>query len=344
MARHGGDWMGYRIEYGAEPLDFSASVSPLGVPETVQAALRDAAGACDRYPDPLCRELCAAIAAKEGVEPSQVLCGGGASDLIYRMAYAAKPKRALVTAPCFGEYEAALAAAGCEVVRWALDGSFRLDAGVLDALDGSLDLVILCQPNNPSGVSVDPALLREIVSRAACRVAVDECFVDFLDQPEAYTMTRALAAHENLLVLKALTKSHALAGARLGWALCADAAFLDAMRRAGAPWAVSSLAQAAGLAALRDTAYLARVRELVRTERAWLYGELCSLGLRIVAGEANFLLFRCDTPLDEPLRERGILLRGCGDFAGLDESFYRVAVRTHEDNLRLIAAIGEVLP
>lgn len=343
MARHGGDWLGYRIEYGAEPLDFSANVSPLGVPETVRSALRDAAGACDRYPDPLCRELCAAIAAKEGVKPAQVLCGGGASDLIYRMVCAARPRRALVTAPCFGEYEAALAAAGCEVVRYPLDASFRLDALVLDALDASIDLVILCQPNNPSGVSVDPALLREIVARAPCRVAVDECFVDFLDAPEAYTMTRELAAHANLLVLKALTKSHALAGVRLGWALCADTAFLDAMRRAGPPWAVSSLAQAAGLAALRDTAYLARLRELVRTERAWLYGALSALGLRVVAGEANFLLFRCDTPLDAPLRERGILIRSCGDFAGLDESFFRVAVRTHADNVRLVAAIGEVL-
>lgn len=344
MARHGGDWMGYRIEYGAEPLDFSASVSPLGVPEGVQAALRDAAGACDRYPDPLCRELCAEIAAREGVEPSQVLCGGGASDLIYRMAYAAKPRRALVTAPCFGEYEAALEAAGCEVVRWALDGSFRLGEDVLDALDASLDLVILCQPNNPAGVSVDPALLRRIVARAPCRVAVDECFLDFLDAPEAYTMTRALAAQPRLLVLKALTKSHALAGARLGWALCADTAFLDAMRRAGPPWAVSSLALSAGLAALRDTGYVKRVRELVRSERAWLYGELSALGLRVVPGEANFLLFRSDVPLDAPLRERGILIRNCGDFAGLDESYYRAAVRTRADNLRLIEAIGEVLP
>ncbi|MBQ7713283.1 MAG: aminotransferase class I/II-fold pyridoxal phosphate-dependent enzyme, partial [Oscillospiraceae bacterium] len=282
-----------------------------------------------------------AVAADEGVPAAWALCGSGASDLIYRAVFAAKPRRALVTAPCFGEYEAALEAAGCDVVRYPLDGDFRLDAGVLDALRG-VELAFFCQPNNPSGVPIDPALLRR-AAEAPCRVVVDECFLRFLDAPEAHSVKPLLASHPNLAVLDAPTKTHALAGARLGWALCADAAFLGAMRRAGQPWAVSSLAQAAGIAALADADYLARLRALVRTERAWLHERLCALGLRVAAGEANFLLFRCETPLGPPLRARGILLRNCGDFAGLDENWYRAAVRTRADNERLIAAIGEAL-
>jgi threonine-phosphate decarboxylase len=342
---HGGDWAAYQSEYGAVPLDFSASVSPLGVPEGVRRAIAEAAGEADRYPDPDCRALRAAIAAREGVTAGEVLCGAGAGDLIYRAVFAAKPRRALVTAPCFGEYEAAVEAAGGEIVRVALNEAFRPDERLLSAADG-VGMVILCQPNNPTGLCIDPALLRRIVLRCAersCRVLVDECFIGFLDVPETYSMKPLLRQCPNLLIVNAFTKLHALAGVRLGWALGADAAFLDAMRRAGPPWAVSHLAQAAGLAALADADYVRRVRELVRRERPRLRGQLAALGLRVVPGEANFLLFRCETPLTRPLRERGILIRSCADFVGLDRTWYRVAVRTREENGRLIAALGEVL-
>ena len=342
---HGGDWASYEREYGVSPLDFSANVSPLGVPEAARLAMARAAGSADRYPDPDCRALRAAIAEHEGVAAERVLCGAGAGDLIFRAVYAARPRRALVTAPCFGEYEAALEAAGCAVERIPPDEEFRLDERVLAALDG-VDMVILCQPNNPSGVTLAPAIAREIVARCqkrGCRVLFDECFIGFLDDPEAYSLKPLLEDDPNLLIVNAFTKLHGLAGARLGWALCADAGFLDAMRRAGSPWAVSSLAQAAGLAALADEDYVNRVRALVRRERPRLYAELTALGLRVVRGEANFLLFRCDTPLIQPLRERGVLIRSCADFAGLDETWYRVAVRTEKENERLLAALREVL-
>lgn len=339
---HGGDWSSYEREYGASPLDFSANVSPLGVPEGARRAMESAAGEADRYPDPDCRALRAAIAAHEGVAAEQVLCGAGAGDLIFRAVLAARPRRALVTAPCFGEYETAIEAAGGEVVRVPLDGDFRLDDRVLDTADGA-EMIILCQPNNPTGVTVAPALVREIVARSGCRVLLDECFVGFLNEPETYSAKPLLADYPNLLIVNAFTKLYGLAGARLGWAVCADAAFLDAMRRAGAPWAVSSLAQAAGLAALAEEDYVNRVRALTRRERPRLFRELTELGLRVVPGEANFLLFRCETPLARPLRERGVLIRSCADYAGLDEAWYRVAVRTREDNERLVAALREVL-
>ncbi len=342
---HGGNWTSFREEYGADPLDFSANVSPLGVPEGARLAMARAAREADRYPDPDCRALCAALAAREGVSTEQVLCGAGAADLIFRAVFATRPRRALVVAPGFGEYETALEAAGSEIVRAAPDGEFRLDSFLPDRLDG-VQMVILCQPNNPTGVTVDPTLAERIIARCretGCRVLFDECFVGFLDAPEAYSVKRLLRRYPNLLVVNAFTKLYGLAGARLGWALSADAAFLDAMRRSGPPWAVSQMANAAGLAALADESYAERVRELVRRERAWLFERLTALGLRVVRGEANFLLFRCERTLAQPLRERGILIRCCADFAGLDATWYRVAVRTHGDNERLIAALEEVL-
>lgn len=343
---HGGDWAAYQEEYGRLPLDFSANVSPLGVPESVRAALREAADTADRYPDPACRALVRAIAAREGVPAEWVLCGGGASELIWLAARAAARGQALIAAPCFGEYRAALDAAGFETRQCPLDGDFRLNAEFLQEINHNIKITILCNPNNPTGRTVDPELLRELVVRCGetgTRLVLDECFVDFLDEPERHTARALLEASPRLVILRAFTKLYALAGARLGFALCSDAAFLDRMRRQGPPWTVSGAAQAAGLAALKDENYVNQVRRLIRAERPRLSEGLRALGLRVVSGEANFLLFQSRTPLADALRERGILIRCCGDFTGLDESWYRAAVRTREENDALLAALREVL-
>ncbi len=344
--KHGGDCAAFEREYGFAPLDFSANVSPLGVPEGVHEAVCRAAAGIDRYPDPDCRALRASLAEKERVAPSWVLCGNGASELIWRAALAAKPKRALVAAPCFAEYEAALGACGCEIVRFPLAEPFALPEEFLRQINHNTNIAILCNPNNPTGRTVEPALLRRIAERCretGTRLLLDECFVDFIDEPEAHTMKDCLEECPHLLIFRAFTKLCGMAGARLGYALCADTAFLDAMRRAGPPWSVSSLAQAAGLAALREKNYVNQLRALIQAERPRLASALAALGLRVIPGEANFLLFRSETPLGNPLSERGILLRGCADFAELDETWYRAAVRTREENDRLIEALREVL-
>ncbi len=343
---HGGDWAGFEQAYGVLPLDFSASVSPLGVPESVRRAVRDAVEQADRYPDPACGALRAAIGEKEGLPAAYVLCGNGAADLIYRVVLARKPRRALVTAPAFSEYESALHAAGCQVAYYPLDrdAGFVPDEGIIDAVDG-MDMVFLCQPNNPTGVAVPMPLLGRVLDR--CRgsgalLVVDECFADLTDQPEKITLTGALDG-EGLLILKSFTKLYAMAGLRLGYCLSADGALLAAMEAVGPPWSVSGPAQAAGLAALGDTAYAQRVRALVRQQRPRLKAALEAQGMFVVPGEANYLLFQCPVDLAGPLARRGILLRNCGGFRGLDRSWYRAAVRTEADNERLINAIGEAL-
>lgn len=345
---HGGDWAGYSEEYGAQPLDFSANVSPLGVPQGVQQAIAAAVQTADRYPDPLCRSLCRKLAAHEQVPEAWLLCGNGAADLIFRAVLAKKPRKALLTAPAFAEYEAALTACGCRAEHYFLreENDFRLDEGFLEAIVPGIDMVFLCEPNNPTGVSSPRELLLRAAqqcSRCGALLMLDECFADFLEEPEQHTMKSALAQFPNLVILKAFTKLYAMAGVRLGYALCADGQLVEKMRDAGQPWAVSSLAQAAGEAALDETAYVGKVRRMVQRERPWMTRQLTQLGLRVVPGEANYLLFRCPVPLVQPLRERGILLRSCSNYHGLDETWYRTAVRTHEENIRLIQALSEVV-
>ena len=255
---HGGDWAGYAAQYGGMPLDFSANVSPLGLPQGVRQAVARALDGSDRYPDPLCRALRKKLSGTLGVPPQSILCGNGAADLIFRLVLAEKPKRALVTAPTFAEYEQALAVAGCTADRFFLreEEGFAVTEALLERIEPGLDILFLCEPNNPTGRTTPRALLLRILERcAACgtRLVVDECFNEFLDDPAAHTLLGELEGHENLLLLRAFTKWYAMAGVRLGYALCADGALLERMRAAGQPWAVSALAQAAGEAALGET-------------------------------------------------------------------------------------------
>lgn len=345
---HGGDWAGYRAEFGCDALDFSANVSPLGLPTGVAAAITNVLPTADRYPDPLCRELRAALAGAEGVPADWILCGNGAADLIFRLALAVRPRRALLPAPTFAEYEAALQTVGCAVQRVFLreENTFAVTEEFIDAVTPETDIVFLCQPNNPTGQVTPPALVERLVRRCAecgAVLVVDECFLDFLPDRDAWTAKQLLRDAPQLIILKAFTKLYAMAGVRLGYALCGDAALLEKMRGAGQPWAVSSLAQAAGLAALQETAYAGAVRALIAEQRPRMAAGLRALGLRVMDGQANYLLFRATPDFGEKLRRRGAVVRSCANYPGLDAAWYRTAVRTAEENTRLLQIMGEIL-
>lgn len=345
---HGGDWAGYRAEFGCDALDFSANVSPLGLPAGVAAAITNALPTADRYPDPLCRELRAALAGAEGVPADWILCGNGAADLIFRLALAVRPRRALLPAPTFAEYEAALQTVGCAVQRVFLreENEFAVTEEFIDAVTPETDIVFLCQPNNPTGQVTPPALVERLVRRCAecgAVLVVDECFLDFLPDRDAWTAKQLLRDAPQLIILKAFTKLYAMAGVRLGYALCGDATLLEKMRSAGQPWAVSSLAQAAGLAALQETAYAGAVRALIAEQRPRMAAGLRALGLRVMDGQANYLLFRATPDFGEKLRRRGAVVRSCANYPGLDAAWYRTAVRTAEENTRLLQIMGEIL-
>ena len=344
---HGGDWAGYRARFGHDALDFSANVSPLGLPQGVADAIVAALPTADRYPDPLCRELRTALSRAEQLPEPWILCGNGAADLIYRLVRALKPRRALLPAPTFAEYAAALESVGCEVKRKTLHEAddFAVTEAFVQAVNQSIDLVFLCQPNNPTGQLTPLPLVEALLRRCeACGalLVVDECFLDFLPQSEALSAKKLLAS-PNLIILKAFTKLYGMAGVRLGYCLCSNTALLEKMQTAGQPWAVSSLAQAAGLAALDETAYVARVQALIAQQRPVLRDGLRALGLRVLDGSANYLLFQAPETLGDALRQRGIVLRSCGNYPGLDGSWYRTAVRTAPENQQLIEALREVL-
>lgn len=347
---HGGDIVGARAIWKGELLDFSANLNPLGMPESVRKAAEDAVREAIHYPDPLCRELCAAIARRDNVTPERVLCGNGAADLVFRLAFSQRPRRVLVTAPTFSEYQDAVQAAGGEVVyhRLAPDNDFDLTEAVLDDLDDSLDMAFFCTPNNPTGRLIDRDLMLRILERCrekSIRVVVDECFLSLSDPSERVSLAGELESFPNLVLLRAFTKSYAMPGLRLGYCLSADAALLDGLSRCTQPWSVSGPAQAAGLAALTEPEHPARARQLIAVERSWLIDALRALGLRVFPSEVNYILFRAPgvDDLKERLLAHGVLIRSCANYVGLGSDYYRVAVRPHRENEGLIGAMKEVL-
>ena len=364
---HGGDRTG-------ELLDFSANISPLGVPGPVRAALTELVAGEDlaRYPDPAAWHLCRRVAITEGIEPKltlkptflepedYVVCGNGASDLIYRAVLAVRPQKALIVEPTFSDYRKALQLTGCDVASYPLtaDNAFDLTEDFLHALTPDLDMVFLCAPNNPTGRNV-PADLLEAAAKACAKndtvLFWDASFLDFTaDREGARALTQRLVRkYENVLVLKSFTKLYALPGVRLGYLLSSDQKRLSAILTAGAPWSVSTVAQTAGVAALKCEDYVAEVRELIAREKAEMIAGLEELGFApapsdsrrlYVPSDANFLLLRTErADLVAALEDCGIKVRDCRSFDGLDGNWIRVAVRSGSDNKKLLSALKGVL-
>lgn len=340
-----------RFEHGgnvyAHPgcLDFSANLNPLGMPQRARDVLCERVDAFAVYPDPACHELVQAIAAFEEVPRAWVVPCAGATDAFARLCAVRKPRVGLVCAPCYSGYEQALEQVGARVTHVCLAASDDFVAGpaLADALIPDIDMVFLANPNNPTGRCLPRDVLVGCLERAraiGALVVLDECFVDLSRQPRANDL---LAAWPNLVLVKACTKTFCLAGLRLGYALCADEGKVRALWRAGQPWAVSVPAQLAGVACLEDEDFVSRSQASIAQERTYLFSSLRALGLRVVPGEANYLLFEAPRALGDALLARGVLVRSCDNFCGLDERWHRIAVRTHDQNVRLVAALGEVV-
>lgn len=337
---HGGD-----IYTNAVRLDFSANINPAGMPDAVKQALHDAVEHCERYPDPYCTELRQKIAKHEQVPEDRILCGNGAAEMIYAYAYTlAKEKPALIVSPTFSEYGQALAAAGIGVEHDEMKESdgFALTEDFLQTDFAQYAAVFLCSPNNPTGITVDPSIICAVLE-SGVRLFCDFCFLDLTDTPDKYDIPGLLAKYPNLAILRAFTKSYAMAGVRLGYVLCRDAEFLAEMSEKTQCWNVSTLAQAAGIAAMGCRDWLTESVRKISAERRHLIEELTHLGIRVYPGEANYLLLYSDADLYGKLMERGIMVRDCSNYIGLSAGFVRIAVRTREENDALLTELKEVL-
>lgn len=336
MLIHGGDLFGYAERNpGRQALDFSANLNPLGTPEAVVQAIHGAP--LDRYPDPLCRALRRAMAEKWNTAPETIFCGAGAADVIFRLALALKPKQAIVPAPTFAEYAAALRMTGCEVQSVCIGAEHERFDALIGAITKDTDLICLCSPNNPTGLRITGAQFDAVRARArecGAVILLDECFGSLCTEPESlYT------GQPDVILLGSFTKSFAIPDVRLGFCRSENRALIEKLYACGQPWAVTGAAQAAGLAALDEEEFLARSRAYLTAQREYLISGLRALGYRVIDGQANFLLCRAGQNICKAMEQRGILLRPCANFDGLDDTWFRIAVRTQEENRILIQTL-----
>lgn len=336
---HGGD-----VYRHPDVIDFSSNMNPLGTPGEVIRAAQESMFCIANYPDVRCERLIRALGEAEQVPENRLICGNGAAELIFALVFALRPKKALLPAPTFAEYEQALRAAGSEVCFYDLSHENHLEAD--ESLAETIgrekpDMVFLCNPNNPTGLLIPQDVMEAV--RGVCRrehvfLVMDECFLDFVENGEELSQKKYLD-DRNIFILRAFTKRYAMAGLRLGYGICADESVLEKMRDAMQPWSVSIPAQAAGEAALREKAYVRRSMQVVRTEREYLRGVLQKSGFKVYDSRANYLFFRAPAGLREALLKRGIMIRSCANYRNLGEEYYRIAVRKHEDNAKLQAAL-----
>ena len=342
---HGGNIYGNEIEY-----DFSVNLNPLGPPKSVRDALAAALNHVEEYPDPEYRELRRGLANYWQLAEEQLVPGNGASELIPVIIRTLSPKNCMVTAPCYSGYETALnaAAPSCRIHRIPLraEDDFTLPENICQEIARvKPNLLILTNPNNPNGKRISANRLREIVD--ACRTAgtvllVDECFLALSGGDEDSLIHCIRSEALPAVVLRAFTKTFAIPGVRLGYAVC-SAPTAERIRRELPEWNLSVFAQYTGTAAGGTSGYLATSVEVIAREREFLSEELEKLGFRVFPSDANYILFQSrDRELHQKLLDKGILIRDCRDYHGLTAGFYRTAVRTHRENTALLQCLRNI--
>ena len=341
-ARHGGPDYALLAQRGLSPnavIDFSANTNPYGPPPRVRAAL--ASLTLDRYPDRHAHDLAAGIAERHGVPVEQVLVGNGSVELIRLLAqaYLEPGDACLLVEPTFGEYRAAAALAGAEIIsyRTKARAGFRPQMEALTALarECAPRLTFLCNPNNPTGVYLPQKAVAALAEACAGGLlVVDAAYEPFVR--EAWP-AEALLRRGNVALLHSMTKAEGLAGLRLGYLLGPEPV-VSALRRVQPPWSVNAAAQAAGLAALADAGYLREALGAIAREKERLVGELRALGLDVLPSATNYFLVRVGNAAawQERLLAESILVRDCASF-GLPE-YIRIAARRPEENDCLLAA------
>lgn len=346
---HGGNAI---YESGKEnTIDLSANINPFGIPEIVKKAMVCEVSGCDRYPDSFSVQLREKIAEFEHVNLDWIFCGNGASDIIFRLPRAMYAKKVMITAPAFSDYERAARSYGADIIRHTLLAAddFTWNSGLIEAvLRSKPNLVFVCNPNNPTGNITECTLMKDLLD--CCRhvgawLAVDECFLDFVEQAEEYTGKVFLERYSNLVIIKAFTKMFALPGIRLGYAICSDALLINSLYAHGADWPVSNLAQAAGIAALESAEhFIKKTVDFVSSERVTVETELFRLGYKVFPSKANYVFIQSPYSFDlrEELDKRGIRIRSCGNYHGLDSSYYRIAVSEKSKNIKFLNAITEI--
>lgn len=349
---HGGEIFALSEAEREQILDFSVNINPLGLsPRGRKALLSRFDREAGRYPDASCREVKEALARHYGVPASAVTCGNGATELMYALVRAVRPSAVYVPAPSFSEYRFAAEAGGIPAHSFLLDsqnGFAPADETFLAALPPH-PMLFLGHPNNPDGQILSRERFRRFAEAAGEKegwLVIDESFIDFLGTE--YSYAREIERYPQVVILFSLTKFYAVPGLRIGAAFSSPSA-AEALACQLCPWNVNGPAQLYISEAVQDAPYIEASRAYVQEERARMEAGLRQLpGLRVYDGTVNFFLLQLTggmtgAALAETLRPYHLKIRRCANYEGLDDTFFRIAVRKREENEQLLSALRKVL-
>ena len=333
-------------------LDFSANINPFGLSMSARRAIADGIDAVTNYPDPKARELTYNIANTYGANEKNIVLGNGATELMYLFFHTLRPRRTLIVAPAFNEYERAALAAKSEVRRFftSAEDGFRVDWTKFADTLSDIDCAVVANPNNPTGVALaadEQRRLLKIVAKHDIALLYDESFADFFGDNEPSIVAAEADDMKNAFVVHSLTKFFALPGLRLGFGIaCKNLA--KKLNDGKDVWNVNILAQRAGVASLADEEYRRRTVAWLREEGTRFVAALRALPhVTIFPPSVNFVLLRLENmtacECAARMRRRGILVRNCDNFPGLDGRYIRVAVKSTADNDEFLRVFAQVL-
>lgn len=337
-------------------ISFSANVNPLGISYQLRSTLADNLDAITTYPDREYTALRTCIATYAGTQPENVIVGNGSTELISLFIQTKHPKKALVLGPTYSEYEREIALGGGTTLYYPLKEEHEFHMDVEDFcshLSDQLELLVLCNPNNPTSTAITCSQMRRILD--ACLqygifVMVDETYVEFAPEEKDVTSIPLTNYYTNLIILRGTSKFFAAPGLRLGYAVTGNQDLIKAINTRKNPWTINSLAEIAGRLMFPDEEYIRHTRELICGERDRLYNELSTWdSVTVYEASANFILMKIRKPgvtsqnlFDHCIR-KGLMIRDCSTFPFLDDHFVRFCVMLPEQNDRLLEAFREVL-
>lgn len=337
-----------------EIVGFGANVNPLGLSKTVKEKLAQNLDMITTYPDRNYTSLRSVISNYCGVNADHIVVGNGSTELISMLIQHRQPKRTLLLGPTYSEYERELTLCGGEIIMYNLlaENEFQLDLeDLFKHLDDSINLLIICNPNNPTStaISVDDmeCILKECKKRGIF-VMVDETYVEFAPCIEDISTMSLVASYENVMVLRGVSKFYAAPGLRLGYGVTSDETFLEVIRKHQNPWSLNIVASMAGEWMLQDKDYIEATRKLIFEEREKLYHELQQIpDLQTFKPMGNFFLVKIlkegVTSFDvfDFLIRRKLFVRDCASFACLEGEYIRFCVLSPENNQRLLDGLKE---
>ncbi|MFQ5975363.1 MAG: histidinol-phosphate transaminase [Candidatus Hydrothermarchaeales archaeon] len=349
-AVHGGDvWA-----HNRGLVDFSSNVNSLGPSKKVLKTLKESFWKLTYYPDPDSNELKDALSEYLGVENDNITVGNGSTELIknFLELVIKRGDKVIIPEPTFSEYEVYSRLYGADVnhIYSRREDGFSINVQeIVEKIEDKTKVVFICNPNNPTGKILDQQGLEKIISSArdhSAFVFVDEAYIEFT---ESESMSQKIEEYDNLFVLRSITKFFSLPGIRTGYGV-GEKRSINYLEKIRVPWNVNILAQAVAIESLRDEEFIKTSKNLITKEKDFFFKEISKLnGVEILSSDANFFLIDLkesrirSNQMKERLIEKGLLIRDCSSFNGLDDSFIRISVRGREENSLLVDSLGKVI-